>query len=234
MPKLRATISEMSRIFGPPESAIEEYCKPLTKEKLITTGGRGKGAPDITIDDCAKILTVMMAGSPKHALQKFEEYGSIRTDLSNPYMCNKTSEFVANELALSKEHNFIEMLSALIKLSSDIENYYDIVDNVRKASGVDPIFSQKPEVKQKDSMPLTLTIHVSHQRPKAHVYFGSVVGFGGPRPGFFYFTEDFISNPSMRSADMDQIVEITGFGLLRLAYFMRGMDFEKIRYGTSE
>lgn len=130
MAKLSNLIEVFADTLSVPPTTVEAYVKALRKQGLLTTGGRGRGAPNITADDCAKVLVAMMAGSPTHAVEKLYEFGELRS-----FGCDRKpgelSKPMIDALKLQPGHSFIEGVAALISHSID-QNPADIArDTIR-------------------------------------------------------------------------------------------------------
>jgi hypothetical protein len=105
--KLSAFIDVLAEATGMPRSSVEQYVKPLRKARLLTTGGRGAGAPDIDAGDCARLLVALMAGSPTHAVEFVQEIGRLPPAFSH-------DSAVAKAWGLPRRHTFLDMLTELL------------------------------------------------------------------------------------------------------------------------
>lgn len=118
MAKLSDLIEVFSKTLSVPTTTVEAYVKVIRKEGMLTTGGRGRGAPDITSDDCAKILVAMMAGSPTYAIGKLQEFGKLRCFSGEP---GDASRPIFDALKLQPGHSFLEGVAALISHSVETD-----------------------------------------------------------------------------------------------------------------
>ncbi|MCW0206020.1 MAG: hypothetical protein OJK14_02915 [Achromobacter sp.] len=113
MAKLSDLIETFASALSVPQTTVETYVKTLRKQGLLTTGGRGRGAPDVTADDCAKVMVAMMAGSPTHAVEKLSEIGNFRS-IDDPNKIGEASSCILDALELSLGHTLLEGVTALI------------------------------------------------------------------------------------------------------------------------
>ncbi|CAO3355489.1 hypothetical protein [Azospirillum palustre] len=114
MAKLSELIPTIAATLGMPETAVEAYAKVLRKAGLITTGGRGFGAADMSAKDCGNLLIAIMAGSPTYAVERVNTYGNLTCagrlgELAIP---------IANSFHLPPGHSFSDLLCRMIELSS--------------------------------------------------------------------------------------------------------------------
>lgn len=77
MAKLSDLITEIGNSFWMEHGAIEAYVKPLRKAGLLSKGGRGTGAPEVTALDAARLLIAIAAGSPLWAVENVIRYGEL-------------------------------------------------------------------------------------------------------------------------------------------------------------
>ena len=61
MAKLSDLIPTLAQVLPMPEQTVAVIARALRQERLISTGGRGPGAADMTPDDCANLLLAIMA-----------------------------------------------------------------------------------------------------------------------------------------------------------------------------
>jgi len=72
--KLSNLIAVLADVLKMPETTIEAYAKPLRKNGLISSGGRGPGSADMTPKDCSNLLIACMAGSPAQAVENLNAF----------------------------------------------------------------------------------------------------------------------------------------------------------------
>lgn len=78
MAKLSDLIPTLARILPMPEQTVAVIARALRQERLISTGGRGPGAADMTPDDCANLLLAIMAADQvKGAVDAVREFRSL-------------------------------------------------------------------------------------------------------------------------------------------------------------
>lgn len=63
MPTLTELKAEMERALNDPQLKAEIYARPLRKAGLLTTGGRGPSAPQMTERDCANLLIAIIGNA---------------------------------------------------------------------------------------------------------------------------------------------------------------------------
>lgn len=61
MAKLSELIPALAQVLPMPEKTVAMYARQLREARLISTGGRGPGAAQMTATDCARILIAIMA-----------------------------------------------------------------------------------------------------------------------------------------------------------------------------
>lgn len=61
MAKLSDLIPTLAQVLPMPEQTVAVIARALRQERLISTGGRGPGAADMTPEDCARLLLAIMA-----------------------------------------------------------------------------------------------------------------------------------------------------------------------------
>ncbi len=78
MAKLSDLIPTLAHVLPMPEQTVSVIARALRKERLISTGGRGPGAADMTPEDCARLLLAIMAADQVkdsvEASQRFWEF----------------------------------------------------------------------------------------------------------------------------------------------------------------
>ncbi len=78
MAKLSDLIPTLAQVLPMPEQTVSVIARALRKERLISTGGRGPGAADMTPEDCARLLLAIMAADQVkdavEASQRFWEF----------------------------------------------------------------------------------------------------------------------------------------------------------------
>lgn len=78
MPTLKTLKVEMERALKDPDLQAEIYARPLRKAGLLTSGGRGLNAPQVTVTDCANLLIAIMApGKAIRAAETVRKYRSL-------------------------------------------------------------------------------------------------------------------------------------------------------------
>ncbi len=126
MAKLSDLIPTLARVLPMPEQTVAVIARALRKERLISTGGRGPGAADMTPEDCARLLVAIMAADQvKDAVNAAQTFWNLEL------------EIVAHQDTVAKEdqddwlplpramrrllvvRNFGEMLSTLIEAARD-------------------------------------------------------------------------------------------------------------------
>ena len=76
MAKLSDLITALSRLLPLPEQTVAVYARLLREARLLSTGGRGPGAANMTPDDCARLLLAIMAADQvKDAVSAVERFG---------------------------------------------------------------------------------------------------------------------------------------------------------------
>lgn len=61
MAKLSDLIPTLAQVLPMPEQTVAVIARSLRQERLLSTGGRGPGAADMTPEDCARLLLAIMA-----------------------------------------------------------------------------------------------------------------------------------------------------------------------------
>ena len=78
MAKLSDLIPTLAQVLPMPEQTVSVIARALRKERLISTGGRGPGAAEMTPVDCARLLLAIMAADQVkdavEASQRFWEF----------------------------------------------------------------------------------------------------------------------------------------------------------------
>jgi hypothetical protein len=75
MAKLSDLIPTLAQVLPMPEPTVAMYARYLREAKLISSGGRGPGAAQMTATDCARLLIAIMAADQvKEAASAVEAY----------------------------------------------------------------------------------------------------------------------------------------------------------------
>ena len=75
MAKLSDLIPTLAQVLPMPEQTVAMYARHLREAKLISSGGRGPGAAQMTATDCARLLIAIMAADQvKNAAGAVEAY----------------------------------------------------------------------------------------------------------------------------------------------------------------
>ena len=75
MAKLSDLIPTLAQVLPMPEQTVAMYARHLREAKLISSGGRGPGAAQMTATDCARLLIAIMAADQvKDAASAVEAY----------------------------------------------------------------------------------------------------------------------------------------------------------------
>jgi hypothetical protein len=75
MPTLTELKDTLERTLNDPDLKTETYVRPLRQAGLLTKGGRGTSAPQVTMRDCAVLLIAIMAPFPaRHAVRTVQDY----------------------------------------------------------------------------------------------------------------------------------------------------------------
>ena len=78
MPTLAALKAAMEQALDDPRLKAEIYARPLRTEELLTTGGRGTSAPQVTPRDCANLLIAILGDAPAiRGPETVKQYGSL-------------------------------------------------------------------------------------------------------------------------------------------------------------
>jgi hypothetical protein len=78
MAKLSDLIAALSQLLPMPEQTVAVYARLLRQERLLSTGGRGPGAANMSPDDCARLLLAIMAADQvKDAVEAVERFWSL-------------------------------------------------------------------------------------------------------------------------------------------------------------
>lgn len=126
MAKLSDLIPTLARILPMPEQTVAVIARALRQDRLISTGGRGPGAADMTPDDCANLLLAIMAADQvKDAVDAVHRFRGLTMEAVH---CRDaaTEEDEDDWLPLPPEmrrllvvRDFGEMLSGLIAAARD-------------------------------------------------------------------------------------------------------------------
>jgi len=118
MAKLKELIGGFSHALDDmPVLAIDPYVRPLRTAGMLTTGGRGTGAPDVTPADAARLLLAILGGSPNRAFQTVEAISECRR--VNEYWAAGSPRAVADDrlieaLGIDHNHSIIDIIPRLI------------------------------------------------------------------------------------------------------------------------
>lgn len=131
MGKLSEFVECGAERMGYPRTVLESHIKPLRKANLITTGGRGTAAPDITAHDCARLILSLMVGSPTYAVEVVRVYGDLQ---------NCRGDYEANLAAfdLPPNHTLLDMIAALFQSEAD----GTLIDKLTKVFIAEGIFGE--------------------------------------------------------------------------------------------
>ena len=78
MPTLADLKTELERVLKDPHLKVETYARPLRKTRLITIGGRGSSAPQITPRDATNLLIAILSPAPAiKGVETVKQYRSI-------------------------------------------------------------------------------------------------------------------------------------------------------------
>lgn len=78
MAKLSDLVPALANVLQLPERTVAVYARFLREARLLSTGGRGPGAANMTPDDCARLLiAIMVADQVKDAVAAVERFWSL-------------------------------------------------------------------------------------------------------------------------------------------------------------
>ena len=120
MAKLSELIPAMAEVLGIPVSTADAYAKPLRKDGLIASGGRGTGAPDMTAKDSINLLLAIMSGSTTRASENVHHLRNLIVDDG----CIGGSAYVIKSLELGRKHTFSDFMECLIceSMTGSVQN----------------------------------------------------------------------------------------------------------------
>ena len=126
MAKLSDLIPTLAQVLPMPEQTVAVIARSLRQERLLSTGGRGPGAADMTPEDCARLLLAIMATDQvKDAVRTVQTFWAFPVEDSH---CSATaSEDEQDEWlplpeamhSLVGAKTFGEMLAGLIAAARD-------------------------------------------------------------------------------------------------------------------
>lgn len=126
MAKLSDLIPTLAQVLPMPEQTVSVIARALRKERLISTGGRGPGAADMTPEDCARLLLAIMAADQVkdavEASQRFWEFpveGLHSQDTMPEDEQDAWLPLPEAMRALTQVRTFGEMLAGLIAAARD-------------------------------------------------------------------------------------------------------------------
>lgn len=126
MAKLSDLIPTLAQVLPMPEQTVSVIARALRKERLISTGGRGPGAADMTPEDCARLLLAIMAADQVkdavEASQRFWEFPveGLHSQDTMPEDEQDAWLPLPNAMrALTQVRTFGEMLAGLIAAARD-------------------------------------------------------------------------------------------------------------------
>jgi len=126
MAKLSDLIPTLAQVLPMPEQTVSVIARALRKERLISTGGRGPGAADMTPEDCARLLLAIMAADQvKDAVEASQRFWEFPVeDLHSQDTMPEDEQDAWLPLpeamrALTKVRTFGEMLAGLIAAARD-------------------------------------------------------------------------------------------------------------------
>lgn len=126
MAKLSDLIPTLARVLPVPEQTVAVIARSLRQERLLSTGGRGPGAANMTPEDCARLLLAIMTAD-----QVKDSVRAVQTFWDLPMEAVHCRDTVAEEeqdqwlplpptvRRLLVVRNFGEMLSGLIGAARD-------------------------------------------------------------------------------------------------------------------
>ncbi|PQO22004.1 hypothetical protein C2I36_15365 [Rhodobacteraceae bacterium WD3A24] len=84
MAKLSELIPTLARVLPMPEKTVAMYARHLREAHLVSTGGRGPGAAQMTATDCARLLIAIMAADQvKDAVSAVETFWPLELEEIN-------------------------------------------------------------------------------------------------------------------------------------------------------
>lgn len=126
MAKLSDLIPTLAQVLPMPEQTVAVIARALRKERLISTGGRGPGAADMTPEDCARLLLAIMAADQvKDAVEASQRFWDFPIeDLHSRDTMPEDEQDAWLPLpdamrALTQVRTFGEMLAGLIAAARD-------------------------------------------------------------------------------------------------------------------
>lgn len=126
MAKLSDLIPTVAQVLPMPEQTVSVIARALRKERLISTGGRGPGAADMTSEDCARLLLAIMAADQvKDAVEASQRFWEFPVeDLHSQDTMPEDEQDAWLPLpgamrALTQVRTFGEMLAGLIAAARD-------------------------------------------------------------------------------------------------------------------
>ena len=126
MAKLSDLIPTLAQVLPMPEQTVSVIARALRKERLISTGGRGPGAADMTPEDCARLLLAIMAADQvKDAVEASQRFWEFPVeDLHSQDTMPEDEQDAWLPLpeamrALTQVRTFGEMLAGLIAAARD-------------------------------------------------------------------------------------------------------------------
>ena len=84
MAKLSDLIPALAQVLPMPEQTVAVIARALRQERLLSTGGRGPGAAEMTPDDCANLLLAIMAADQvKDAVNAVHRFRNLTMEAIN-------------------------------------------------------------------------------------------------------------------------------------------------------
>ena len=84
MAKLSDLIPVLAQVLPMPEQTVAMYARHLREARLISTGGRGPGAAQMTATDCARLLIAIMAADQvKNTVSAVETFWPLELEVMN-------------------------------------------------------------------------------------------------------------------------------------------------------
>lgn len=115
MAKLVQVIPALASTLGMTAGAVEAYVKPLRKARLISSGPRGPGAPEMGTRDVTHVLLAVLAGSPTSAVSDV----LVCSDLSLDTAASAPDDSVERAFGGAHPSNLVEAVEALLAMHVD-------------------------------------------------------------------------------------------------------------------
>jgi len=126
MAKLSDLIPTLAQVLPMPEQTVAVIARGLRQERLLSTGGRGPGAADMTPEDCARLLLAIMATDQAkdtvRAVQTFWNFPVVDFHCCDSAVEEEQDDWLPLPTAirgLATAKTFGEMLAGLVAAARD-------------------------------------------------------------------------------------------------------------------